>query len=752
MKCQSQKLFLIAGIFGLVWLGKPGKTSASNVEILTSNVEDLATVNSGADRPLRTNDTNFDTRENLPATESDRSTLTLILPAETPDLQPEAANSVDRTLDTNAGETQLSNRDRKLKENIRVKKTGLDGDRDSQPISNPVTSELDSSAVSLANPLPASETALYDRNIISFPVASVLFKPSTVNSQQSTVNSQQSTVNSQQSTSPDSATRIDISQLPNPIQPREPELPAPRAPQPPPPPPLQPTPLAPVPGDVRPGIPGTIRVLRFEFEGNTAFSDRELAEVTQQFAGRDITFAELIAAEAAVTQKYVAAGYINSGAVIPANQTFPREGGVVKIRIVEGGLDEIQISGNRRLNANYVRSRLQRVTRRPLNRDRLLEALQMLQLDPLIANISAELQAGSRPENSRLEVRIKEADSFSGEVFLDNNRSPSVGSFRRGARINQANLLGLGDGLELSYANTDGSNEFNGSYTVPVNARNGTIRFAASAASTNVIEEPFDAAEIEGKSRTYELTYRQPIVEKPDRTLALGITLSRQESDTFLLGERFALSAGANERGETRVSAVRFFQEYVQRNTQQVLAARSQFSIGTNFLGATANDSGPDSRFLAWRGQAQYVRLLAPETLLIVRSDIQFADRPLLSLEQIGIGGVQSVRGYRQDLLLTDSGAIASAEVRIPVWRAPKVKGLLQVAPFVDFGVGWNNSGEKANADSDKLLGAGVGLVWQMGDRLNVRLDYGIPLINVRGGDRTFQEKGLYFRINYFPF
>ncbi|WP_293233029.1 BamA/TamA family outer membrane protein [Microcoleus sp. PH2017_05_CCC_O_A] len=82
----------------------------------------------------------------------------------------------------------------------------------------------------------------------------------------------------------------------------------------------------------------------------------------------------------------------------------------------------------------------------------------------------------------------------------------------------------------------------------------------------------------------------------------------------------------------------------------------------------------------------------------------------------------------------------------------PKVKGLLQVAPFVDFGVGWNNSGEKANADSDKLLGAGVGLVWQMGDRLNVRLDYGIPLINVRGGDRTFQEKGFYFRINYFPF
>ncbi|MEG4114100.1 MULTISPECIES: ShlB/FhaC/HecB family hemolysin secretion/activation protein [unclassified Microcoleus] len=687
MACRSQKIFLLAGIFGLVWLGKPAKTSASTVEILTSNVEDLAAVSSGGDRALAPNDTEIGLREGLPASyeetqlpaESERSALAttqpLSPPAEIPNLESEATNSGDRTFSTKTQETELFNSNQKLEENIDPQKIDLGIDRASH-----------------------------------------------------------------------------LAQLPNPILPRSPELPAPEPPQPPAPSPLQPTQPTPVESEIRPGIPGTIKVAGFEFEGNTAFSDRELAEVTQQFAGREITFAELIAAEAAVTQKYVAAGYINSGAVILANQSFPRDGGVVKIRIVEGGLDEIAITGNRRLNSNYVRSRLERATRRPLNRSSLLEALQLLQLDPLIANISAELQAGSRPENSRLEVRVKEADSFNGEVFADNNRSPSVGSFRRGVRINQANLLGLGDGLEVSYANTDGSNEFNGSYTVPVNARNGTIGFAASAASTNIIEEPFDAAEIEGKSRTYELTYRQPIVEKPDRTLALGLSFSRQESDTFLSGQRFALSAGANERGETRVSAVRFFQEYVQRSSSQVFAVRSQFSLGTNLFGATANDSGPDSSFLAWRGQAQYVRLLAPETLLIVRSDIQLADRPLLSLEQIGIGGVQSVRGYRQDLLLTDSGAIASAEVRIPVWRVPQVQGLLQVAPFIDFGLGWNQSEEKPNPDSDKLLGAGLGLVWQMGDRLNVRLDYGIPLINARSGDRTLQENGLYFRINYFAF
>ncbi|MEG4534180.1 ShlB/FhaC/HecB family hemolysin secretion/activation protein [Microcoleus sp. D2_18a_D3] len=720
MACRSQKLFLFAGILGLVVLAKPAKTSASTVEILTSNVEDLAAVSSRGDRAFLP-DTNLDKRQELPVKDEETQ-----LPAEsehpvaaeTPDLPPSSANSVDVT-----SYTILKNRQDACS----------------------TTSEFDCGV----GILPA-DNRLIDNGATSQADRTFSTKTQETELFNSDQKLEESIDRKKIELGIDRASHL--AQLPNPILPREPELPAPEPPQPPAPSPLPPAPLTPVPGDDRPGIIGTIRVDRFEFEGNTAFSDRELAEVTQQFAGREITFAELIAAEAAVTQKYVAAGYINSGAVITANQTFPREGGVVKIRIVEGGLDEIVITGNRRLNSNYVRSRLERATRRPLNRDRLLEALQLLQLDPLIGNISAELQAGSRPENSRLEVRVKEADSFSAEVFADNNRSPSVGSFRRGVRINQANLLGLGDGLEVSYANTDGSNEFNGSYTVPVNARNGTITFAASAASTNIIEEPFDAAQIEGKSRTYELTYRQPIVEKPDRTLALGLSFSRQESDTFLSGERFALSAGANERGETRVSAVRFFQEYVQRTSNQVFAARSQFSLGTNLFGATANDSGPDSSFLAWRGQAQYVRLLAPETLLIVRYDIQLADRPLLSLEQIGIGGVQSVRGYRQDLLLTDSGAIASAEVRIPVWRVPEVEGLLQVAPFIDFGVGWNHSGEKPNPDSDKLLGAGLGLIWQMGDRLNVRLDYGIPLINARSGDRTLQEKGIYFRINYFGF
>jgi len=553
--------------------------------------------------------------------------------------------------------------------------------------------------------------------------------------------------------------QVTLSQLPNPITPQLPELPSLKLQQPLPS-LIQPIPQQQAPGTrgVEPQIPGTIRISRFEFVGNTAFSDRQLAAATKPFIARDITFAELLTVETVITQKYVQAGYINSGAVIAANQTFPRTGGIVKVNVIEGGLEEIQILGTHHLNPDYVRSRIALATHVPLNRNRLLEALQLLQLDPQIANISAELQAGSRPESSRLQVKIKEAKRLSGEIFTDNNRSPSIGSFQRGLRINQANLLGLGDRLEISYANTNGSNEFNSSFTLPINPHNGTIQIKGGFSDSHVIEPPFTSLNITGHSRTYEFTYRQPILQKPTRELALGVTFSRLESETSLLNVGFPLEPGANNQGEVRVSAFRFFQDYVQRNPLQVFSARSQFSLGLDLFGATINSNTnntnniPDSRFFSWRGQAQYVRQLAPKTLLLLRSDLQLSNSSLLSLEQIGIGGNSSVQGYRQDLLLTDNGFSAAAEMRLPVLNLPEVPGVLQVTPFIDFGIGWNYSGEQPNSQSNKLLGTGLGLLWQMGDRLTARLDYGIPLIPVYSSERTWQEQGIYFTINYSPF
>lgn len=506
----------------------------------------------------------------------------------------------------------------------------------------------------------------------------------------------------------------------------------------------QPQPDLPLePGD----IPARIRVDRFDVVGSTVFSPEELATVTNPFVGRELSFAELLQVRSAITQLYVDRGYITSGAVIPP-QTI--EDGVVIVQVIEGRLTEINITGTQRLNRGYIRSRLALADTEPLNVNSLLEHLQLLQLDPLIETISADLQAGVRPGTSVLQVQVAEADSFNVDLAIDNERSPSVGSFQRQIQFNQANLTGLGDGLVFSYANTDGSNELNGSYTVPLNPRNGTLQFAAGSVHSHVIEPPFDQLDIEAESSYYELTFRQPVFQSPTEEFALGLVASHQTSATELLDKPYQLSVGANDEGETRVSAVRFFQEWINRSSEQVVAVRSQFSLGVDALNASVNQDQPDSRFFTWRGQAQWVRLLAPDTLVFVRGDIQIADSPLVSLEQFGLGGAQTVRGYRQDLLLTDSGVFASVEARLPVLRVAEVEGVLQVTPFFDIGTTWNTDG--VNPDPGTLSGLGLGLLWQQGDYLSARLDFAVPIISIETRERTWQESGIYFSIRYTPF
>ncbi|MEH1844101.1 MAG: ShlB/FhaC/HecB family hemolysin secretion/activation protein [Nostoc sp.] len=542
-----------------------------------------------------------------------------------------------------------------------------------------------------------------------------------------------------------------------------------------------------------PVVPDTFFVTKFQFEGSTVFKDEELLRAMEvvlyspeelneksrceQLSGKLVkqsplrrlprtekdapikfTFAQLLKARSAITQLYICKGYITSGALVP-EQKLPPGGGEVKIQLVEGSLEDIKITGTRRLNYSYIRSRLERANQKPLNRDRLLEALNLLQQNPRIESLSAELSAGTRFGTNLLEVNVKEANTFHGQINLDNSRSPSVGSFQRSARLWEDNLFGIGDTISLFYANTDGSNEVDVSYTLPLTPQDTTLTFDYDYTSNNIIEKPFNVLDIVSNSDRYQLTLRHPFIQTPTKELAIGLTLSHQRTQTFLGGvedfEFSQLSPGADNQGRTRISALRFFQEWTQRGNRSVLALRSQFSFGLPIFDATINDVGsdvaPDSEFFAWRGQAQWVRSLAPDMLLVLRGDVQLADRRLVSLEQFGVGGIFSVRGYRQDQLLTDNGAFGSIELRVPILRIREPQALLQVAPFFDVGTAWNNF-EGADPDPSWLASVGLGLRFQMSDRLDARFNWGIPLISADSNGNTLQEQGLYFSVLWNPF
>ncbi len=109
----------------------------------------------------------------------------------------------------------------------------------------------------------------------------------------------------------------------------------------------------------------TITIKRFEFEGNTAFTDEELNKVTKPYKGRPLTFEELLDVESQLAQHYIDHGFIGSGAFIPSTQIFSLSDAVVKIQVVEGVLLKINIEGTQRITRDYIRFRLQPIFEAP---------------------------------------------------------------------------------------------------------------------------------------------------------------------------------------------------------------------------------------------------------------------------------------------------------------------------------------------------------------------------------------------------
>src|SRR5262245_31999947 len=203
---------------------------------------------------------------------------------------------------------------------------------------------------------------------------------------------------------------------PSPAQVTIPSIPLDQLPRPsdqplPAPPPIVPKPpivLPPAPAPDAPALSRGVRVLAkgFRFVGNTIIPEEELQAIAAPYVGRELGNAELEELRLALTRRYVEAGYVNSGAVVPDQDVSD---GVITFRIVEGRLSEIVVGGANGFRAPYLQDRLALGAGPPLNVNEMQERMQLMLQDPQIANMSAELAPGVERGDAVLRVDVTEA-------------------------------------------------------------------------------------------------------------------------------------------------------------------------------------------------------------------------------------------------------------------------------------------------------------------------------------------------------
>lgn len=524
-------------------------------------------------------------------------------------------------------------------------------------------------------------------------------------------------------------------------------------------PPLTPAPVtpdspplvpAPVPETTPPTPSVNIPVRKIEVTGSTLLSPAEINSIIQPLEGRTVTLEELRGATQAITQLYLNRGYINSRAIL-VDQAIAD--GLVQIRVIEGKLERIEIEGTRRLNRNYIRSRILLGAGTPLNIAKLEDQLRLLRSDPLFENVEASLRSGSGIGQSILIVRVQEADPFDAIFSIDNYSPPSVGSERLGIFLRYRNLSGIGDEIFATYyrTTTGGADNLDFIYRVPLNAMNGTLQLRVVPQWNRVTQAPFDALDIRGESQLYEISYRQPLIRSSQQEFALSVGFSYQDGQTFTFAGPTPFGFGPDDEGVSRTSVFKFGQDYLRRDSTGAWSLRSQFNFGTGLFNATENPSPiPDAHFFSWLGQIQRVQVFNNNNYLIISADVQLTPDPLLPSQQFIIGGGQSVRGYRQNVRAGDNGVRFSIEDRITLQRNSAGVATFQLAPFFDLGTVWNVDDNPNSLQRQRFLaGIGLGLLWEPIPNLNIRVDYGFPIINLDDRGENAQDHGFYFSVNY---
>ena len=492
-----------------------------------------------------------------------------------------------------------------------------------------------------------------------------------------------------------------------------------------------------------------LRAVRFR--GNSVFDEVALQGLVTGWVGRSIGTDELEALRLRVTRHYIEAGYINSGAVIPDQDI---EDGVLQVMVVEGRLSEVELTGPHRFRPPYLQQRLARAAGEVLNVIRLQEQMQLLLQDPQIERMSAELAPGALPGEARLRVDVSSAPLFIAGASYGNDRSPTVGSEQLDGFVGVRNLFGVGDTFTLRGASTRGLEDGAFALALPVHASGTLLQVRAMRTRSRIVEAPLDQLDIRAEASGWELALSQPLLARLSQSLTATLTVSNRRTRNFVLGAPSPFVPGAPD-GVSTVSALRGGLEWVARSPQRVVALRTVLSTGIGAFGASmASAPGiADSRFTTLLSQGQWIERAGTNGTLLARFENQQASDALLGPERYALGGADSVRGYRKDALIRDTGWFTSVEyrhrvgeLRLPTERqALPGEGAIQLAVFAD--AGRSRLRKDATTGPGLLSSIGAGLRWEPVSGVQAQVYYGSAIHPVQTPTRTLTDCGWHLRI-----
>lgn len=367
-------------------------------------------------------------------------------------------------------------------------------------------------------------------------------------------------------------------------------------------------------------------------------------------------------------------------------------GGVVQIVVTQYRLGKVEVQGARHFSPDLIRRTSSLEPGQTLELDHLQGNLDRLNQNPFLT-VNAIFRPGAEAGETDLILDAKDRLPIRVYAGYDNLGVRSLGVDEYYVGANWGNAWGLGHVLSYQYTRTFTGRyrSHSASYVAPLPSHDRLLIFGSYQTARPLVPPIFKT---EGKSGQVSVRYVSFLPRRGGFThdLQLGYDFKTTDNNLEFAGiQVFGVRAEVHQfpiiydasltdsLGQTSVQNILVISpgDLTSRNTTPVLS--------TLVPGARA-------RYVYNRLLVTRMTRLPRDLTSITRLTVQLANHNLPNSEQLGGGGVGSVRGYYSDTALGSKGVLFSQEFRIPPFSLTgiahprsKVGDALQLGVFFDY-------------------------------------------------------------------
>lgn len=488
-------------------------------------------------------------------------------------------------------------------------------------------------------------------------------------------------------------------------------------------------------------------IRRFVVEGASLIPTAELDAATRSFTGKDKDFADVQRALEAIERLYSNKGYSAVQVILPEQEL---ERGEVQFKVVEARIGKVLVEGNKFFDEANVRASLPALSPGIApNVNRIARSLKVANENPA-KQTTALLRGGTEEGTVDAVIRVTDERPVKFSMTLDNTGTPETGAFRLAFGFQHANLWNRDHVLSAQYVISPHPAEnphsvrlwpnprvdiFGLAYRMPLYESGNNLEFSAgySNVRSGIVQGLFGQFNVAGAGSIFGVRYNYNLPKQGelDHRLAFGLDWRGYDNRTTTVAGNQAVLPDVTVH-PISVTYAGVFRTSVSE-TSYYLGGFKNLPGGNDADTKTfdAFRAGAVPGYTLWRFGVAHNQAFSDDWQGRFSMSGQVTRNRLISGEQFGIGGADSIRGFLEREVANDSGTRYSIEAYTPDFggKIPLISGLrARQVFFYDWGRVKRFNPLPGEIRQQGISSAGFGIRVSHGTNFSLRLDYGVVL------------------------